>query len=82
MTSKILAEFATSITELKANPMKAISSGHGMPIAVLNRNEPIFYCVPAEAYEALMEKIEDLELLAIAKERENDASIKVDLNDL
>ncbi len=82
MTTRILAELATSITELKANPMKAVASGHGMPIAVLNRNEPAFYCVPANAYEQLMDRIEDLELLAIAKERENDPAIKVSLNDL
>lgn len=82
MSTRILAEFATSITELKSNPMKAVASGHGMPIAVLNRNEPAFYCVPAEAYEILMDKIEDLELLAIAKERENDTSLKVSINDL
>ena len=49
MTTRILAEFATNITELKANPMKAVASSQGMPIAVLNRNEPAFYCVPAEA---------------------------------
>ncbi len=82
MTTRILAELATSITELKANPMKAIASAHGMPIAVLNRNEPAFYCVPADTYEQLMDRIEDLELLAIAKERENDVAIKVSLNDL
>jgi len=41
--------------------MKAVASGHGLPIAVLNRNEPAFYCVPADAYEQLLDKIEDLE---------------------
>jgi antitoxin StbD len=82
MTTRILAELATSITELKANPMKAVASGHGMPIAVLNRNEPAFYCVPADAYEQLMDKLEDLELLSLAKERENEPAVKVSLNDL
>lgn len=82
MSARILADIATSITELKANPMKAVASGHGLPIAVLNRNEPAFYCVPADAYEQLLDKIEDLELLAIAKERENDPAIRVNLDDL
>jgi len=31
-------------------------------VAILNRNEPAFYCVPAKAYEAMLERIEDLEL--------------------
>jgi len=82
MATRILAEFATSITELKANPMKAVASGQGMPIAVLNRNEPAFYCVPAAAYEQLLDKMEDLELLALANKREGDVSVKVNVDDL
>lgn len=82
MATRILADLATSITELKANPMKAVASGHGMPVAVLNRNEPAFYCIPAAAYESLLDKIEDLELLALAEEREKDASVKVNIDDL
>ena len=46
MTHQILTEVAASISELKANPMKVVASEEGMPIAVLNRNEPVFYCVP------------------------------------
>lgn len=82
MTTRILAEVAASITELKANPMKVVSSAHGEPIAVLNRNEPAFYCVPAEAYELIMDKIEDLELLAIVDERRSEPTVSVDINDL
>ncbi len=82
MTSRILAEVAASITELKANPMKVVSSAHGEAIAVLNRNEPAFYCVPAEAYELIMDKIEDLELLAIVDERRGEPTVSVDISDL
>lgn len=82
MTARILADVAASITEFKANPMKVATSAYGDPVAVLNRNEPAFYCVPAEAYEMMMDKIEDLELLALAKERQNEASISVDIDDL
>ena len=82
MTSRILADVAASITELKANPMKVAGSANGEPVAVLNRNEPAFYCVPAEAYEMMMDKLEDLELLALVKERENEESIQVKIDDL
>jgi antitoxin StbD len=82
VSARILADVATSITELKANPMKAVASGHGLPIAVLNRNEPAFYCVPADAYEQLLDKIEDMELLALARERANDPAVKVSLDGL
>lgn len=57
----ILADNTTSISELKKNPMAVIKQGDGFPIAVLNRNKPEFYCVPADAYEALMDKLEDIE---------------------
>jgi len=82
MTTRILTEAAASISELKANPMKVALSANGDPIAVLNRNEPAFYCVPAETYEFLMDHVEDLELLAIAESRRNETTIKVSLNDL
>ncbi|MGF1685134.1 type II toxin-antitoxin system Phd/YefM family antitoxin [Photobacterium japonica] len=82
MTSRILADVAASITEFKANPMKVAASAYGEPVAVLNRNEPAFYCVPAAAYEIMMDKLEDIELLALAKERESESSISVNIDDL
>jgi antitoxin StbD len=82
MTTRILTEAAASISELKANPMKVALSAHGEAIAVLNRNEPAFYCIPADTYEFLMDHIEDLELLSIVEQRKSEASVKVSLNDL
>ena len=82
MTTRILTEAAASISELKANPMKVALSADGEPIAVLNRNETAFYCIPAETYELLMDRVEDLELLAIAEARKNEKTVKVDINEL
>ncbi len=58
MTSRILADVAASITELKVNPMKVVSSAASQPVAILSRNEPAFYCIPAETYEIMMDKLE------------------------
>ncbi len=82
MPSHLLTEIAASISELKANPMKVVASGEGMPIVVLNRNQPVFYCVPAPAYEAMMELIDDIELLKVVKDRLSEESVKVSLDDL
>jgi len=82
MTYRILTEVSASISELKANPMKVVASGSGMPIAVLNHNEPAFYCVPAAAYEAMMELLDDVELLRIVKERMNEPATRASLDDL
>ncbi len=78
----ILAETTASVSELKKNPMGTVAAGEGFPVAILNRNEPAFYCVPAKAYEALMDKLEDIELNALADARSGQAEIKVKLNDL
>ena len=82
MANLILAETSASVSELKKNPMGTVAAGDGFPVAILNRNEPVFYCVPAKAYEALMEKLEDLELNAVADARDGQPVIKVKLDDL
>ena len=84
MTTRILTEAATSISELKANPMKVALSADGEAIAVLNRNEAAFYCVPAETYEWIMDKLEDAELAQIVNDRmhEKDYAIEVNLDEL
>jgi antitoxin StbD len=82
MTYQLLTETAASVSELKANPMRVVASGDGMPVVVLNRNEPAFYCVPARAYEALMELIDDAQLLKLVEERQAEPSIRVKLDEL
>ena len=82
MANVILAETIASVSELKKNPMGTVAAGDGFPVAILNRNEPVFYCVPAKAYEALMNRLEDIELNAIADARAGQAEIKVKLNEL
>ncbi|MGY1490054.1 type II toxin-antitoxin system Phd/YefM family antitoxin [Methylobacillus pratensis] len=82
MSNLILAETTASISELKKNPMGTVAAGEGFPVAILNRNAPAFYCVPAKAYEALLEKLEDLELNAIADAREGQPVIRVQLDEI
>ncbi len=78
----ILADNATSISELKKNPMAVIEQAEGFPVAVLNRNQPAFYCVPADAYELMMDKLEDMELAQIVESRKNQPEIEVSIDDL
>lgn len=82
MAHKILADTVASISELKKNPMATIREGDGEPVAILNRNEPAFYCIPAKAWEELLEKLEDLELGKIAEQRIGEPTVKVSLDDL
>ena len=82
MTSTILADTTASISDLKKNPMSVVNQGEGFPVAILNRNQTAFYCVPAEAYEDLLNKLEDMELNAIAEARVGQERVKVDIRDL
>ena len=82
MANLVLAEMTASVSDLKKNPMGTVAAGEGFPVAILNRNETAFYCVPAKAYEALMDRLEDIELNAIADARKEQAEIAVDLDDL
>ncbi len=82
MTHQIHAGTTASVTELKKNPMGTVAAGEGFPVAILNRNEPAFYCVPTKTYEAMLERLEDLELNAIADKREGQKVHKVSMNEL
>lgn len=82
MAHSILADVAASVSELKRNPMATVAAGAGAAVAILNRNEPAFYCVPASVYEVMLERLEDIELNAIADARQNEPVIRVKLDDL
>jgi antitoxin StbD len=82
MSSPILADFAGSISELKKNPMALVLSGDGAPVAVLNHNRPAFYCIPADAYEQMMDYMDDLRLAQIVRDRESEDSVPVSLDEL
>jgi antitoxin StbD len=79
---QILADTTTSVSELKKNPVAVVQQGDGFPVAVLNRNKPAFYCVPADSWELLMDKLEDLELAALVHQRQGQRVIKVDIDEL
>ena len=82
MTQPIYTEIAASISELKKNPMAAVSAGEGFPIVVLNRNKPAFYCVPADVYEAMLDRLDDQELARLVESRRSERSIPMSLNEL
>ncbi|ATI65639.1 type II toxin-antitoxin system Phd/YefM family antitoxin [Edwardsiella tarda] len=83
MAYQILTTTAASITDLKRNPMGTIAEGDGNAVAILNRNEPAFYCVPPELYAYYLELAEDAALNRIADERLEDAEfVSVSIDDL
>lgn len=61
----ILSGKSVSVTELKRNPNAAISAVEEDAVAVLVHNKLSAYLLSVEAYEQLLECIEDLELAEI-----------------
>ncbi len=80
----VLANCSASISELKKNPSALIDEAEGEPIAILNHNRPTAYLVPAETYEAIMERLEDYQLGLLVNERQNEKieAVEVDIDDL
>ncbi len=81
---QVLSDLSASITELKKNPSALLKQASGEPVVILNHNKPTAYLIPAKAYEALMDRLEDLELGAIVRQRavEKPDAIEVDLDEL
>jgi len=82
MPHPVHTDMTASVTELKKNPMGTVAAGGGRPVAILNRNTPAFYCVPAAEYEAMLDRLEDAELNALADARATGPFVPVSLSDL
>ncbi|CVG64428.1 type II toxin-antitoxin system Phd/YefM family antitoxin [Serratia marcescens] len=80
MPNIILSDTSASISELKKNPMETVGAGAGFPVAILNRNQPAFYCVPAALYEQMLEALDDQELVRLVNERRSEALVDIDLD--
>lgn len=80
----VLADMAVSVSELKKNPSAVLSEAGGAPVAVLNHNRVMGYMVPAAAFEAMMARLDDLELAQLARSRldANETPVQVSLDDL
>ena len=79
---RVEAPVAVSVSELKDNPAAILDDADGESVAVLDDNRVMAYLVPAEAYEAMVEHMDDIELIRTALERANETAIPVAFDDL
>jgi antitoxin StbD len=82
MLDSLLTGSGVSISDLKKNPSAVIEAAGGFPVAVLNRNTPAAYLVPAKAWEELMDRLEDIELAELVRARAGETPVTVQLEDL
>ncbi|HBY5726956.1 TPA: type II toxin-antitoxin system Phd/YefM family antitoxin, partial [Klebsiella pneumoniae] len=68
------------VSELKNDPVATASAGGGYPVAIIDRNRPVFYCVPAALYEQMLDELDEKDLVQMITERQNQPLREVDLN--
>ena len=67
---RVESNVAVSVSELKKSPTGVLAQANGETIAVLNHNRVMAYMVPAERYEAMMERLDDLALIDLVQARQ------------
>jgi antitoxin StbD len=79
---RVEAPVAVSVSDLKKSPTAIMSEANGEAVAVLNHNRIMAYMVPANVYEAMLDRLDDLYLAEIIKSRSGGKGEPVDINDL
>ena len=65
----LLSELTISMSDFKKNPAKVLREANAQPVAVLNHNKPAFYMLDPLLFEALIDEVEDAQLLPMLKAR-------------
>lgn len=79
---RVEASIAVSVSDLKKSPSAVMEEAKGEAVAILNHNRIMAYMVPAEIYESMLEQLDDLHLIEIAKARAGEKSEPVDIDEL
>ena len=82
----LLTDLTVSMSDFKKNPAKVLREANAQPVAVLNHNKAAFYMVDPELFEALIDEVEDAQLLPMLKARIASAAkghyTEVDIDDI
>ena len=65
----LLAELTVSMSDFKKNPAKVLREAKAQPVAVLNHNKAAFYMVDPVLFQALIDEVEDAQLLPMLRAR-------------
>ena len=76
------AQVAVSVSDLKKSPSAVMANAAGETVAVLNHNRIMAYMVPAAAYEAMVERLDDLALVDTIRARADETAVRVSLDEL
>lgn len=79
---RVEANIAVSVSDLKKSPSAVMDEANGETVAVLNHNRIMAYMVPADVYEDMLEKLDDIRLTEIIRKRADEKGISVDIDAL
>lgn len=65
----LLTDLTVSMSDFKKNPAKVLREAKAQPVAVLNHNKAAFYIIEPALFEALIDEVEDAQLLPMLKAR-------------
>ncbi len=65
----LLADLTVSMSDFKKNPAKVLREAKAQPVAVLNHNKAAFYMVDPVLFEALIDEVEDAQLMPLLRAR-------------
>lgn len=65
----LLTDLTVSMSDFKKNPAKVLREAKTQPVAVLSHNKAAFYMVDPMLFEALIDEVEDAQLLPMLKAR-------------
>lgn len=65
----LLTDLTVSMSDFKKNPAKVLREAKAQPVAVLSHNKAAFYMVDPMLFEALINEVEDAQLLPMLKAR-------------
>jgi antitoxin StbD len=79
---QLLARISISIAELKRSPSAVLELAGSEPVALLKHNRPVAYLLSAATYEAMLDRLDDLNLAEIIKARRDDPVVEINLDKL
>ncbi len=79
---RVEAAVAVSVSDLKKSPTAVMEEAQGEAVAVLNHNRIMAYMVPADIYESMLERLDDLYLAELVRARAGERGEAVDIDAL
>ena len=77
--NRVLAECATTLEELGRDPAGVLATVGEEAVAIFDDDKPAAYLISAQAFEDLLERLDDAELASVVRQRQPELDRAVDV---